>query len=100
LPGLRTAAGRPPGKRRSGDDEDGRRDFLFDFSAAVADLAVVGQGLDRLLDGRMSLWEHGCIVYGWNDRQPKDGQADDGAPVPTAEDWARLHRNAERATKG
>lgn len=46
----------------------------------------------------MSLWEYQAAAHGFNERNRAGN--DDGAPVPTAEDWARLHANVERATKG
>lgn len=63
----------------------------------------MGQGLDRLLSGRMSLWELGAIIHGWRERQPKD----DAPPpleleeedLPGAEAWAQAGALADRVVQ-
>lgn len=61
----------------------------------------MGQGLDRLLDGRMSLWEYGAVMHGWKERQPKD--PDDSAPnpddEPDMEEWAQASVRASRLVR-
>ena len=57
----------------------------------------MGQGLDRLMSGEMSLWEYGAIVHNWNDRQPKpDGFGEYQGPMPTEQDWEDMRVATER----
>jgi hypothetical protein len=62
----------------------------------------VGQGLDRLLNGGMSLWELGAIKAGWNANTEEENAANGGkvvdfGPPASASDWDEL-RAATRRT--
>ena len=49
----------------------------------------MGQGVDRLMSGEMSLWEYQAIVHEWNARQPSaDGKIPEyDGPMPTEDEW-------------
>ncbi len=62
----------------------------------------MGQGLDRLLNGSMSLWELGAIKAGWNANIEEENAANGGkvvdfGPPASDADWDDL-RAATRRT--